>query len=429
MAADVGIWNALLQPPKSALDYANEFGAADDRKQTRALNALKMQEAQQGLADQAGYRSALAGAPADEEARIRSLLGSGNPLAVKHGQEMRKAQLDATNTQAQARNRNADAAKTEFEAQKAKTDYAWQAIGAASDPQAAQRLINDGVQKGHFSMQDATRLNAELQQTQGNPQAFQQWRQEKVMGLLSAHDQLSQQMKAQEFQLKNNNELIGVDGSINQPVIAAKKSIAKSGAPTTNIGINTEKTYAGNVAEGLAKNDVSALDAARSAPDRLQTARSVKAVLEGSKAITGTGADARLAITKALATAGLVNGDSTTATEDLVSMLNSQTLDAVKTSGLGAGQGFTDKDRQFLQDAKSGRIELNAKSLWRMADLNERAAQQSINHGNKIAARLKGNPAMGSVAQDLEVSAPTQADSLQQLIQREAERRAKMKGR
>jgi hypothetical protein len=78
-----------------------------------------------------------------------------------------------------------------------------------------------------------------------------------------------------------------------------------------------------------------------------------------------------------------------------------------------------------LQDAKSGRIEINHGTLLRIANLNEKSARLSIEAGNKVAKRLKNNPDFGHVGQDLEVAPPpefklpTAAD-----IQAEAARRA-----
>lgn len=192
----------------------------------------------------------------------------------------------------------------------------------------------------------------------------------------------------------------------------------KAGA--TNLSVNTEKSYGGEIAQGLAKADLAALDVARSAPDRIRSAADVKRILSTGNPITGTAAEQRLWLDKALSTAGVIDGTRTQATEDLVNLLANQTLDAIKTSGLGSGQGFTDKDRQFLQDAKAGRIEINAKTLYRMADLNEKSARASIAYGNKVAARLKGNPILGTVGQDLEVQAPV---DLNEAIAAEAARR------
>lgn len=238
---DAGIYNALGQGQKSALDYAEQYAQADDRKAQRAFNALAMQEKQAALADQQGYRQAIAAAPTDQDARVKALLGSSNPLAIKHGQEMQKAALDAANVQSQARSHNATAAKTEWDAQKARQDYAWQAIGAASDPDSAQRLIDDGVSKGHFSMQDAQRLNGELQQVRGNPQAFQQWRTQKVIGLLSAHDQLNA-TSPKPTEIKLGDRVLMIDMNPNSPTYKQEVSSQKVGvSPDSVLSAETQR--------------------------------------------------------------------------------------------------------------------------------------------------------------------------------------------
>jgi hypothetical protein len=191
----------------------------------------------------------------------------------------------------------------------------------------------------------------------------------------------------------------------NVPVIAAKSQIAREGKPVTNVKVSTEKGYAGEIAKGLAGQDLAAIDAARNAGDRIRTAQSVKSLLEKSP-ITGTGAEARLALNKALTTAGLIDGTQVRDTETLAGLLASSTLDAIKTSGLGGGQGFTDKDRQFLERARSGNLEVNPATLRDLADLNERAARASIQRGKTVAKRLQGNPSMGTVGQEFNFDEP-----------------------
>jgi len=174
----------------------------------------------------------------------------------------------------------------------------------------------------------------------------------------------------------------------------------------TVVNVSTEKGYAGAMAGKLADQDAGLLDAARTAPQRIQSAQNVLRILDTQQPITGTGAEVRLALDKALSTAGLVDGKNVTSTENLVSELASQTLDAIKSSGLGSGQGFTDKDRQFLMDAKAGRIAINSGTLRYLAEKNEAAARASLQAGNAVARRLKGDPNFGSVGQNLEVEMP-----------------------
>lgn len=178
--------------------------------------------------------------------------------------------------------------------------------------------------------------------------------------------------------------------------------------PATQVSVNTDKSYAGHVAEGLAKDDVATITAGRAAPDRIASAQRVKELLKANP-ITGSGAEARTALTKVFSTAGLIDGQRVQTTENLASELASSTLDAIKTSGLGSGQGFTDKDRQFLERARSGNVEVNAQTLAYLADLNERAGHASIAKANTVIRKLKGNKTMGDVGGSLdEIAVPGQ---------------------
>lgn len=162
---------------------------------------------------------------------------------------------------------------------------------------------------------------------------------------------------------------------------------ARSGATNVSIPINTSKTYGQEVASSLAKADSDAIAAARAAPEQIASSQRIRNLL-AQNPITGTGANARLALDKALSTAGLIDPTRSITTENLISELANGTLGAVKSSGLGAGQGFTDNDLKFLQMAKSGNIEINSATLARIADLNERAARASGTKGNAVINRL-----------------------------------------
>jgi hypothetical protein len=194
--------------------------------------------------------------------------------------------------------------------------------------------------------------------------------------------------------------------------LEGRQRVAASGATRLNVPINTERSYAGAVADAIAKQDTDAIDAARSAPERVRVARQVKSILTTERPITGTLAEQRLMLNKALATAGLVDGDQAAATEALASTLASQALAAIKTSGLGAGSGFSNADRDFLERAAAGKIDMTSGALQRLADLNERAAIRSIERGNKVIERLRVNPSLGSVAGALE---PVEMPAMQRL--------------
>jgi Sec-independent protein translocase protein TatA len=214
----------------------------------------------------------------------------------------------------------------------------------------------------------------------------------------------------------------GFSGSFNDFQLKQKRA----GASNVNVSMNTDKKYGEILGSKLAEQDAAAIDAARSAPARLDNARMVKQVLQANP-ITGTGAEYRLAANKALATAGIIDGTQVKNTEDLASLLASSTLDAIKTSGLGGGQGFTDKDRQFLEKARSGNIEINAQTLNTLADLNERAALATIKRGNDVIKQIQTDPNSGDVGKRLQPIAVPQAS--QPKAQKSVVRRGRYNGR
>jgi hypothetical protein len=81
--------------------------------------------------------------------------------------------------------------ETETAAFKLKNDqlnFAWNAVGSASNPQDAMQKITEGVKNGVFDMKTAS---ADLQQLQNmTPEQYQQYRVQKVMGILDAKDKL-----------------------------------------------------------------------------------------------------------------------------------------------------------------------------------------------------------------------------------------------
>jgi hypothetical protein len=171
-------------------------------------------------------------------------------------------------------------------------------------------------------------------------------------------------------------------------IVAQKLRIAKAGAPTVNV--STEKKYGERFGGLIAESDASKLAAAEGAPRAAATADRIMDILESGKVFTGTGANVRLQLAKALNLAGNTDEEKIANTEVLGAQLAETTLGAIKSSNLGAGQGFTNADREFLEKAKAGQITFEAESLKRLAKLSRQAAEQSAETWNK---RVKQIPA------------------------------------
>lgn len=168
-----------------------------------------------------------------------------------------------------------------------------------------------------------------------------------------------------------------------------EKTTKHAPAPTAIATASTEKGYGAHFAGKIADQDASMLDAARKAPELAERANRVKQVLASGKVITGTGADVRLQIGKALNLAGASDAEVVANTEILATDLARNTLDAIKGSGLGSGSGFSNADRDFLEKAVGGKITLEPQTLSRLADLSHRAAALSAESWNK---RVKDIP-------------------------------------
>jgi len=75
-------------------------------------------------------------------------------------------------------------------------------------------------------------------------------------------------------------------------------------------------------------------------------------------------------------------------TQLYLNQMSAATLAAIKNSGLGTGQGFTDKDRKFLEEAVAGQMTWDKDSLRQLSDLNEFTARSSIARWNETIKKM-----------------------------------------
>ena len=144
-------------------------------------------------------------------------------------------------------------------------------------------------------------------------------------------------------------------------------------AGATNVNLSTEKSYGQAFGGKIAEQDAGKYENALGAPKRVADADQTLDLINKG-AITGFGADFKLNAARALGVSGANNAELIKNTELLVSNRGQAVLSNIKTSGLGAGQGFTDKDRIFLENVVGGRIALSAGTLKELAMLEKRAA-------------------------------------------------------
>ena len=160
-----------------------------------------------------------------------------------------------------------------------------------------------------------------------------------------------------------------------------RKSIAEAGrSPGTTVNVDTKvgNKYGEKFASEVGDADVKLRNAALDAPTMAANANQTLKLLEDPKIFTGGAAQIKLELARALNVIGETDATSIANTEKLIQSTGRATLDSIKTSGLGTGQGFTDKDLKMLQGVAGGTITLNADTLRSFATAQHNAAQAIV---------------------------------------------------
>lgn len=368
-----------LEVPNQLAQYGQiqQLMAARDAQQ---LNALKMQEAQAALEERNKLRALNPSAPDYEEQLFKV-----NPqLGISYRKE-------AATTAAQ----RAAQQKSEFELAAARRKFGDDLKRNLSANPSDENVIawgQDAVLQGIYTQDQVASTVQQLlklppqQRTTILSQAGASAGELKPSTQTVNRGGATELVQVMPFTGATNTIGSFADVPLPANVVAQKKDIARAGA--TNLNVNTEKTYGSKFGGLIAESDAAKLSAAENAPRMAENADRIADLLATGKVITGTGANARLQLAKALNLAGGSDSERIKNTEVLVSSLAETTLGAIKASNLGAGQGFTNADRDFLEKAVAGQLSYDQKSLGELARLSRRAAEKSAESWNKRSASI-----------------------------------------
>ena len=371
----LGVRGIELQNPMNALA---QFSQIQGAQQANRLNQLQMAEYERARTEEEGLRNYLSGADL-------TATETRNALMSKYGKSGREFAKGLTEL---------DKAKTEEAARKAKlaidkTGMYRDMVGTLQSPTDAIEFMKLQATDPDMAGTPITRmpLMKVLSSIPQDPIAFENWKKQTALGMnkfvelnkpsVQTINQGGQTQVLQTPGLGGAPTSVGTYADVALPaeVEAQKSRIARAGA--SNISLSTEKTYSGKFANAIAESDASKLAAAEGAPAAAANADRILDLLSTGNVITGTGANVRLQMAKALNLAGGTDSEKIANTEVLLSSLAETTMGAIKSSNLGAGQGFTNADRDFLEKAKAGQITYDAKSLGRLAELSRKAAEKS----------------------------------------------------
>jgi hypothetical protein len=155
--------------------------------------------------------------------------------------------------------------------------------------------------------------------------------------------------------------------------------------------VTGENQYGAKFGGGIAEEDLALRKGAVGAKDLLTNAINTEKLLNSGNVITGAGANAKLnvlAFGQALGATGKTTDELIANTQQLQQQRSVAVLQQIKSSGLGTGQGFTDKDLKFLQDSAAGSITLSAETLRRQVEAEKHAAYALAEKWNKRLTTL-----------------------------------------
>ncbi len=175
----------------------------------------------------------------------------------------------------------------------------------------------------------------------------------------------------------------------------------KAGATSNNITVKTGEELGKQVAKHFA-DEVSTLNTeAEAAAQSIPAIRkSIQLVDQGI--VAGTGADLRLTLAKALATATGTPDEEVNNTDQFVA--NTANLVAQNIKNFGAGTGLSDADREYAQKMAGGSTQMTPQAIKRILQINEKMQKAKVDRYNKRRGKLlEQNPELGGYYDEIKV--------------------------
>ena len=375
-----------IQAPNALAQFA-QIQQIQGGRQAQELNALKMQEAQAAMEERNALRQ-LNPAEADYENQLFRV----NPtLGIQYRRERSAAEASG----AAAKASTAAAAKSEFGLIADRRKFGNDLLRNLSSNPSDENVVawgQDAVIQNLYPKEYAERtvrqllamtpeerksVAAQAGASSGELAPFvQQINREGQTDLLSVP------------KFGGAPVTIGAYADVPLPPAVQAQRMQRAAATAPNISVSTEKKFGEVFGGKVAEADVGKLATAEKAPQLAESANRIIDIVQRGDVFTGPIADVKLNIARALNVAGASNQDKIANTEALVAATGQSTLDAIKGAGLGAGQGFTDKDLKFLQGVAGGTINLTAQTLTELATLQHRAASRAAESWNKRSQEI-----------------------------------------
>jgi hypothetical protein len=259
MAADSGIFEQYLKPPRSVADYRADADKQEQNALTLAASRVTNQTAQQTADDAKTMRQLAIDNGGDQNAIIKAANAAG---LTKQALEMQKSLYDTQKTQADTGLSNAHAGN--FKAQTATSDYDLKVkqadqsikdISSFSTAQDAAAHLNAAVAAGSIPAEKAQSIMQGMPQ---DPAQFPAWQIKTLRGVMSAKDQMAQISPDANARLTAETSRTNND---NTNATSRSNNAATVGASRANNRDNIAKDMAvnGMTPGGVPTDDVNAM--------------------------------------------------------------------------------------------------------------------------------------------------------------------------
>lgn len=183
--ANANIFQSLLAPPKSVIDYQNDYENADALRNRNALQALTLQQqsvaTQQALQERNALQRVAAASGGDRTALIAGLRNSGLPGLMTQADSLEQSGAKLAESQSTAAKNNADAGKTTQATQQTNYTQAMQKVLAFQSPADAIASLNAAVASGKIDMAHGSMMMNSI--PQNDPAAFDTWKRNWAVGI------------------------------------------------------------------------------------------------------------------------------------------------------------------------------------------------------------------------------------------------------
>lgn len=363
---------ALGVKPLQIENPMNRYAAMsqiESSQQANQLNAMKMQEAQQDMAD----RNALRGIPGgiNDPDYIANVAKINPKLAIALQKDIsanRKSGLEATELENKI-------TLQDMEQQR----EAIKSVLFNPSNENIKAYLQNNVLKKKITLQQAEQQFA----TVANMDPAQRKQYYTMLGTKS-----EEFFKQQAPTTDVKNFLYGQE---NPEFLKNQVMLKRAGASSTQVNLPAqEKAFEIGLGTSQSEEIVKSRNAAKDARSILQTNEVGRKILN-SGTITGAGADFFVGLNQALKTAGIDAGYADASA-------NSQAYGATMASNVGklikqygAGTGLSDADREFATKAAAGSIKMDEKAIRDVLRINDAAARYVINEHNKNVEGIKTN--------------------------------------